>query len=711
MNGAGDNNHLHGASDPSDSSDLSPQGGNTDSEIIETIQPIDFKPRVEKTRHFTYQFRWLHLVLAAATVVVAIASWFVLTARSVLIQVEPLTATVEIEGGLNFQLGPRYLIRSGSYRLTLQNEGYHDSNTQLVVGAEQNQIHDFTMRKLPGRVSVLSAGLEGARVRIDGVDIGETPLTDVDVEPGTHTLSITLDRYLEHNESIEIEGRRERQSFSAELQAAWAVIEFATSPPGAEILVDGELLGQTPMAAEIIQGQRDVILKLSGHKAWQDNFDVVAGEDFAVTGIELEPADGLVFIRSQPSGTSVTANGEFQGLTPLEVTLPPGQDNQLTFFHNGYQSQTRSLRIEPDQAQELVVSLDPVMASVDVYAEPADAELYVNGELRGLVNRSFELMAASQQLEIRREGYVPYSADFTGRPGMGQQIRVTLKSLEQARLEQIEPVITSPAGQQLTLFYPGAFTMGASRREPGRGANETLRDVELEKPFYLSQREVSNAEFRLFDPEHNSGTVAGMTLNNEAQPVVRVSWNQAALFCNWLSAQEGLPAFYQVTDDVVTGFNPDSTGYRLPSEAEWAWVARTDNNGGMLRYPWGDQLPPPENSGNFADVSVQSYLGEILFGYNDSFFATAPVASYAPNHRGIFDLAGNVSEWVHDFYGSVGVLGARELDPLGAESGAYHTIRGSSWSHGSITELRLSFRDFGDEPRDDVGFRIARYLE
>ena len=691
MTNPDDNKSLYGASDP--------------------IQPIEFTPREETRRYISYQFRWLHVFLGVGGLLVVFASWFVLTARSVSVQVEPMTASVEIEGGMNIRLGPRYLIRSGSYQLSLRNEGYHDTSTQLVVGSEQNQIHQFSMRKLPGLVTVLTPGVSGARVRIDGVDIGRTPLQDVEVEPGVRNLTISMDRYLDHSDTIEIEGRRQPQDFTADLKPAWAVVDFATSPAGADVLIDGELVGTTPLVTEVIQGTRDVTLKLGGHKAWQDDFDVIAGEDFSVSGIELEPADGLVFIRTQPSGASVTTNGEFQGLTPLEVALPPGREHQVTFFHNGYESITRRVRTQPEQEQEITVTLDPVLANVEVFAEPADAQLYINGELRGGVNQTYELMAASQQVEIRREGYVPYMTEFTARPGMGQQINVALKSLEQARLDQIQPVIRSPAGQQLTLFYPGAFTMGASRREPGRGANETLRDVELEREFYLSQREVSNAEFRLYDPEHNSGTVAGLTLNNEAQPVVRVTWMQAALYCNWLSEQEGLPLFYQVTDGVVTGFNPEATGYRLPSEAEWAWVARTDGSGELLRYTWGDQLPPPQNAGNFADTTAQSYLGEVMFDYNDNYFATAPVASFAPNHHGIYDMAGNVAEWVHDFYGSVGVFGGKEVDPLGPESGMFHTIRGSSWAHGTITELRLSFRDWGEEARDDLGFRIARYLD
>ncbi len=320
-------------------------------------------------------------------------------------------------------------------------------------------------------------------------------------------------------------------------------------------------------------------------------------------------------------------------------------------------------------------------------------------------------MAASQHIEIRKQGYVPYTTEFTSRPGLDQAIRVTLKSLEQARIEQIKPVITTAAAQSLKLFYAGAFTMGASRREAGRRPNENLRDIQLERPFYLAYNEVSNSQFRLFDSEHSSGTLQGLTLDNEAQPVVRVSWTQAALFCNWLSDQESLPNFYEILDGEVVGFNSQSIGYRLPSEAEWAWAARTDGSGNQLKYPWGSALPPPENAGNFADATSQAYLGEVMFDYNDGFLGTAPIGSFSANQYEIYDMAGNAAEWVHDYYGAMGAIGGVDVDPLGPDNGVFHTIRGSSWAHGSVTELRLSFRDFGEEPRDDVGFRIARYLE
>jgi len=675
------------------------------------IVPIDFTPHSEESQVFSYKFKWLHVVVASFLLVSISAAWFVLTARSVFVEVEPITAEMSIDTGISFKLGQRYLMRTGSYQLTLKNEGYHDTVTRLLVSEEQSQTHPFVMRKLPGIISFDSADISEARIRIDGVDIGQTPLSNIEVEPGEHQLSISKDRYLDYGETISIEGRTVEQSFSARLEPAWATVSLTTTPSGADVLVDGELVGSTPINAEIIQGQRDLVLKLAGHKAWQEEFDVLAGEDFSVPLVELEPADGLLFIQSNPTAASVTIGGDFKGLTPLEVALPPSANHELTFFKNGYNSNTISIQTQANEERELNINLEPIVMTVSVMAQPEDAELYVDGEFRGAANQTIELMAASQQIEIRKSGFIPYSTEFTSRPGLEQVISVSLKSLEQARLEQIKPVIVSAAGQSLKLFYPGAFTMGASRREAGRRPNENLRDIKLERPFYLSNREVTNAEFRLFNSEHSSGTLEGLTLDNEAQPAVRITWVQAALFCNWLSDQESLPHFYEVAGEDIVGFNAESTGYRLPTEAEWAWAARTDGSGNQLKYSWGATLPPEENSGNFADITAQAYLGQILFDYDDGYLATAPVASFAANQYELYDMAGNVSEWVHDFYGAVGAVGGVEVDPLGPREGQFHTIRGSSWAHGSVTELRLSFRDFGEDARDDVGFRIARYLE
>jgi formylglycine-generating enzyme required for sulfatase activity len=263
----------------------------------------------------------------------------------------------------------------------------------------------------------------------------------------------------------------------------------------------------------------------------------------------------------------------------------------------------------------------------------------------------------------------------------------------------------------MKLFRPKAtFTMGASRREPGRRANEIQRQVSLNRAFYLSEKEVTNAEFSRFNSKHYSRQTNGITLSNPSQPVVNVRWQQAALFCNWLSKNEGLPLAYTIKAGKISAFEPKSTGYRLPSEAEWAYAARY-RQGIMMKFPWGDNFPPKNKSGNYADLSATKVVGRIIKGYRDNFAATAPVASFSANPFGLYDLGGNVAEWINDYYAIEMNLSSKPLlDPIGPKQGEFHVIRGSSWRHGSITELRASFRDYGSDGRDDVGFRISRYV-
>jgi len=120
-------------------------------------------------------------------------------------------------------------------------------------------------------------------------------------------------------------------------------------------------------------------------------------------------------------------------------------------------------------------------------------------------------------------------------------------------------------------------------------------------------------------------------------------------------------------------------------------------------------MPPPQDSGNYADSSAQDVASNTIGSYNDGYPVTAPVATFPPSPIGIYDLGGNVAEWVNDRYSVAAGSASTLIDPVGPAEGQYHVIRGSSWRQSSISELRLAYRDFGDRGRLDVGFRIARY--
>ena len=306
----------------------------------------------------------------------------------------------------------------------------------------------------------------------------------------------------------------------------------------------------------------------------------------------------------------------------------------------------------------------------------------------------------------------PTAPTVTPRPGYPQTLQASLKTAEQLKAERWPPVIRSPLGHEMVLIQGGRMRMGASRREPGRRSNEVVRQVELVRPYYLATNEVSNREFRKFHKAHLSGKAGAYSLENDAHPVVRISWDEAALFCNWLSEQESLPRAYEQIGSSMVAIRPPTSGYRLPTEAEWAWAARYPDGRTAVKYPWGDSLPVAPDSGNYADTGAASLLSKTLNGYNDGYPVTAPVDSFEPNALGLLNLGGNVAEWVHDIYGVYGSGGATvEVDPLGPEDGELHVIRGSSWMDASISELRLTYRDYGSDGRSDVGFRIARYAD
>jgi formylglycine-generating enzyme required for sulfatase activity len=677
------------------------------------LEAVDFVPVTQQKRGLAVNLSPSRLALGAGLVVFALALFFILRARSIYFDLQPSEGTLSIDGGFALKIGPRYLMLPGDVTVNASAAGYVDYQQTLQITDDQAQSYAVALQPLPGLLSLQTGAVSGAEVLIDGNLLGTTPLQNVEVAAGEHALLVRKDRYEDYSSTLQIEGRQQQQSVDVTLLPAWAMIGLSTNPAGATVTVDGIDVGQTPLNAEVLSGAHDVLVKLPAHKAWTNKLNVVARADQTLPLITLEAADGLVLLRTTPSGANVTVDGSFKGQTPLELSLKPGATHNVVFFLNGYAEARRQVRTSAAEESSVAVSLEPITTSVFISATPADADVYINGELKGKANQNLPLLAANQTIEVRKDGYVPFTTAFISRPGLEQRLEVTLKTVAQQKQDSIKNEIATKTGQKLKLVYPGNFTLGASRREAGRQANEVLRNVSLTKPFYLSLTEVTNAQFLEFDNAHSSGVVEGRSLNNPSQPVVQVTWEQAAQYCNWLSQQEGLAAFYVIEDDKVTGINASSTGYRLPTEAEWDWAARVNGDpNSLLRFPWGADLPPPANHGNYADISAANFLGRILLDYDDGYMGSAPVASYAANANGFFDIGGNVAEWVHDYYGTIGTVGNDvQVNPVGPSSGTYHVIKGSSWAHGTVTELRLSFRDYHNAARDDVGFRVARYLE
>lgn len=274
-------------------------------------------------------------------------------------------------------------------------------------------------------------------------------------------------------------------------------------------------------------------------------------------------------------------------------------------------------------------------------------------------------------------------------------------------------------GPELVVVPRGRFQMGSPRDERGRKANEGPRHaVQIDRGFALAARETSVAEFRRFIEatghrtsahqrgnslvyDERSGTMierSRVTWRNDYagerarddDPVLHVSWNDAQAYADWLTLQTG-----QL--------------YRLPSEAEFEHALRA---GGQTRYPWGEEAPA-RLVGNVTGEGDRSRSrrswNKALPGYSDGFWGPAPVGRFPANAFGLFDLEGNVSEWVtdcwHDSYARAPADGSAWVNPGCTQ----RVIRGGSWAS-APDQLRSAFRlaADADTPSARVGFRVVR---
>ncbi len=242
------------------------------------------------------------------------------------------------------------------------------------------------------------------------------------------------------------------------------------------------------------------------------------------------------------------------------------------------------------------------------------------------------------------------------------------------------PVMVFP-GLKMVPVPAGAFWMGSPESEMGRDASERLHRVRLTRPLMVAQTVVTQELFEEimgFNPSRNIGST---------HPVEMVSWLDAVEFCNDLSVLEGLQPCYVRHRDAVSWIR-SANGYRLLTEAEWEYAARA-----------GDDAP-------FAGATMPD---EVAWYWGNARSCSQPVARLKPNDWDLYDMSGNVWEWVWDLFGPYDDDN-EVVDPLGPTEGSLRLARGGSW-YNMPEDLRVACRRCRAAPTDAnpfTGFRIAR---
>lgn len=624
------------------------------------------------------------------------------------LSVSPPAATVEVTRGAGRVVGGRVWFVGDGVLLRVEAPGFLGREVAVVAGAGDVSV---VLLEAPAAVVVTtSPALAQTQWRVDGVQVATGARFERILPPGV--ARIEADHAFYRVESLDIEVR-EGQGVARELELTPVAgrLNIRSEPAGARVLVDGADAGVTPAVIAVAGGRHRLQVALDGLQPVEESIVITNRAPQVKRDYRLATPQAVARIRVAPPGGTLRVNGV--ATAPGTVPLAAGRAHRLRYEKPGYFAEAREMTLAAFDTADIAFELQAEFGEVTVRAAPV-ADITVDGKPAGKSPQTLRLQALPHRITLSRAGYRAVTVPVLPSAQTPLLIDETLLPEFDARLAAATPLSTAAAGIKMKFFDPrgaaGRFTMGAPRGEKHRRANEFQRQVELTKPFYAGVTEVTEAQFAQFKP--GVTVAAGGNL-----PARNVSWLEAAAFCNWLSAKDGLQPAYQIGGGRLRGFDPSADGYRLLSEAEWEWLARVAGRARPAKFVWGGDTTIPAGSGNFADESAKGQVAQFIPRYNDGFAAAAPVASFAVDAAGLYDMAGNVSEWMHDRYSLQPPGDAVARNPFGGavDSGAIdggdsRVIKGANFRTASITGLRSSFREGLSDARDDVGFRIARYL-
>jgi hypothetical protein len=467
------------------------------------------------------------LLFVGFLLVAAVVGWWLFTSHSVSVEIEPLPDEWSLEGGWFMpKIGDRYLVRSGEYRVQADKEGYHDLSETFTVSAASNEF-SFVMKELPGVVRIVAVAPRldhTVQVAVDGKPVGATPL-EIKLERGDHHVVLSGDPYLTQKLSFSVRGKGEKQKLEIPMVPNWIEVSLRSNPAGAQVSVDGKSVGETPLKVELKIGRHQLSVSHKGYKPWTSEVDVKAQTPLNIPEIVLVRADGTLVLSSEPPGANVNVDGQYKGQTPLELTLSPDVAHRLLLQKAGYDAIEQDVRVKSEERKPHAVLLVERLGTVRFVCQPEDAVLFLDGEERGPANQRLRLRTAPTKVEFRREGFEPFTRVITPRLDIELEVVAKLKAMTAPKPEDVKPNV---AASGMAKIMPNNFRIGSSRSEQGRRSNESRYRVDMTKPFYIGILEVTNKAFRLFKSAHNSGADSGRGLNGDDQPVVNVTWAEAA---------------------------------------------------------------------------------------------------------------------------------------------------------------------------------------
>jgi len=526
----------------------------------------------------------------------------------------------------------------------------------------------------------------GAVVRIDGRGIGLTPLTTA-LEPGRHRLEVTHTHYRSDTEVLDVT-RGDRIERVVRLQPGIGRLALLSNPVGAWVEIDGERQpGVTPMEVEVVSGPTVVRMGLSERRVREK--EVIVLPDQTVTAnlsLDMDPHGALV-VSVSPADARVR-------LPELDIDYSPGVrvpigEQLIEVSRSGFETMRIRFNVRYGDNRTRV-ELHRATGALRVQTDPADASVILTLKAPSDVNErlafkpGMRLPVGRVDISARAIGYRTAfrSIDLTE---AGASVALTLAPMRVRAGERFfDELAAGGSGPEMVVIPAGTFIMGDPAGPPSM--LPATRRI-LSQPFAVSVYEVTVAEYRRYAGA--TGVDMDERLTEGREPMRYVTWAEAVAYADWLSRETG-------------------ARYRLPTEAEWEYVARAGTD---TAFWFGDDVERLCEFANLADQSTRTVYREwLVVDCDDGYPKLAPVGTFPANPFGVHDVHGNVSEWVLECGmppyesavedGSVAVPG---------QSCSTHGVRGGSWD-GQPEALQSRRRAYARNRGDDRGIRLLKEL-
>ncbi len=552
-------------------------------------------------------------------------------------------------------------IEPGVYRLTLQKDGYEYWEKDIEISAQSSAEVVANLSPLYGSFGITSIP-PSAAVYLDGVKQGVTPLKIDHIKKGFRKVEVIKAGYETWSENVQvIPGGL--VTLDAELKVAMGSVNITSKPDNADIYISGIKHGSTPMVIKIEKGIRTIELKKPGYETWKQDMQIADGDIRTISAF-LEPIKGSLTITSIPENADVYIAGSMMGKTPLVLKEIKLGQILIELKKECYASEAKNITIRSVQASGINFTLKPVCGELSIKSEPADAKLYIDGVYVGRTPGELKKVARGQHaIRVTKEKYLDWTTTFQIQPAERKQITARLKPAPpKTGAVWIEPV----TGMEFIWVKGGCYTMGSRSGEPGKRRDEFSHEVCIDS-MWIGKYEVTQGQWKKV-----LGSNPAFFGDKTDCPVESISWTSVQAFIKKLNEM-----------------NKEKDAFRLPTEAEWEYACKSGGTG--ERFCGGDQID------------------RIAWHKENCDRTPHPVGQKGPNRAGLYDMSGNVSEWVEDTYAPDAYKKHGKKNPVHTDSGTDRVTRGGSWMQGE-EECRSAARNFFPEKRGkfNIGFRLVK---